>query len=199
MKRLVCAAMAAVTISLAAVASAAAGDAKGLHDRFAHADVRAIPAAQQTLAQRAAALSASPPAAADALKDSLDAEGIVSLDPLTKTVRFAGSTSSYLTGKSSASAASIASSYVAANAAAFGLDSSALAALHLRVDYVSVDGTHHLSYVQQINGLNVFGNGVKVNVAKDGRIINVLGSPIASAAGAPAVTRLRARPENRLR
>ena len=188
MKRLVCAALAAVTVSLGAVASAAAGDAKGMHDRFAHADVRALPAAQQTLAQRATALSASPSAAADALKDSLDAEGIVSLDPLTKTIRFAGSTSSFLTGKSSASAASIASSYVAAHAAAFGLDSSALVALHLRVDYVSIDGTHHLSYVQEINGLHVFGNGVKVNVAKDGRIINVSGSPIASTAGAPAVS-----------
>ena len=188
MKRLVWAAVTAMTISLAVVASAAAGDANGLHNRFAHADVRESPAAQLALAQRAAALSATPSAAADALKDSLDAEGIVNLDPLTKTVRFAGSTSSFLTGTSSASASSIASSYVTAHAAAFGLDSSGLAALHLRTDYVSVDGTHHLSFVQQMNGLNVFGNGVKVNVAKDGRIINVLGSPIASAAGAPAVT-----------
>ena len=188
MRRIVWAATVAMTVSLAAVASAAAGDANGLHNRFAHADVRESPAAQQTLAQRAAALSANPSAAAGALKDSLDAEGIVSLDPLTKTVRFAGSTSSFLTGTSSAPASSIASSYVAAHAAAFGLDSSGLAALHLRTDYVSVDGTHHLSYVQQMNGLNVFGNGVKVNVAKDGRIINVVGSPIASASGAPAVS-----------
>jgi extracellular elastinolytic metalloproteinase len=188
MKRLVSAATAAMTISLAVVASAAAGDANGLHNRFAHADVRESPAAQLVLAQRAAALSATPSAAADALKSSLDAEGIVSLDPLTKTVRFAGSTSSFLTGKSSAPASSIASSYVAAHAAAFGLDSSGLAALHLRTDYVSIDGTHHLSYVQEINGLHVFGNGVKVNVAKDGRIINVVGSPIASASGAPAVS-----------
>src|SRR5512146_2490904 len=72
MKRLVCAAAAATTISLAVVASAAAGDANGLHNRFAHADVRESPAAQQALAQRAAALSASPSAAAVALKDSLD-------------------------------------------------------------------------------------------------------------------------------
>jgi len=188
MRRLVYAATVAMTVWLAVAAAAAAGDANGLHNRFAHADVRESPSAHQALAQRAAALSANPPAAAGALKDSLDAEGIVNLDPLTKTVRFAGSTSSFLTGKSSASAPSIASAYVAAHAAAFGLDSSGLAALHLRSDYVSVDGTHHLSYVQQMNGLNVFGNGVKVNVAKDGRIINVVGSPIASASGAPAVS-----------
>lgn len=188
MRRLVYVALAAVTISLAVAASAAAGDANGLHNRFAHEDVRESPAAQQVLAKRAAALSANPSAAAGALKDSLDAEGIVNLDPLTKTVRFAGSTSSFLTGKSSAPAESIASSYVAAHAAAFGLDPSGLASLRLRTDYVSVDGTHHLSYVQEINGLHVFGNGVKVNVTKDGRIVNVVGSPIASASNAPAVT-----------
>ena len=42
--------------------------------------------------------------------------------------------------------------------------------------------------MQRVNGIDVFGNGVKVNVAKDGRIINVTGSPVASLAGAPAAT-----------
>src|SRR5205823_7195577 len=129
-----------------------------------------------------------PPAATSALKDSLGAEGVVKLDPLTATARFVGKTDGFLTGPSSASANSIASGYVSANAAALGLDSSALSALKLTRDYVSIDGAHHLSYSQQINGVSVFGNGVKVNVAKGGQVISVVGSPLGTTAGAPAAS-----------
>ena len=74
------------------------------------------------------------------------------------------------------------------HAAALGLAQSALASLQLRTDYVSIDGTHHVSLEQVINGLQVFGNGVKVNIAKDGSIINVVGSPLGTTAGLPAVS-----------
>ena len=85
MQRFARAILAAGVVALLTVASAAAGDANGKHDRLANADVRSAPAAEQTLHARAADLSVNPSAAADALKDSLGAEGIVSLDPLTKT------------------------------------------------------------------------------------------------------------------
>ena len=110
------------------------------------------------------------------------------LDPVTSTVSFVGKTNGFLTGPSSAAASDIGLGYVKANAAALGLTADGIAALTLRRDYVDILGTHHLSYVQRVNGISVFGQGVKVNVAKDGRIINVTGSPVASLAGAPPAT-----------
>ena len=187
MQRFARALLATGVVALLTVASAAAGDANGKHDRLANADVRSAPAAEQALHARAADLSANPSAAADALKNSLGTEGIVSLDPLTKTARFVGSTNSFLT-TSSASPSSVATSYVTSHADALGIAPSALASLHLRTDYVSIDGTHHVSLEQVINGLQVFGNGIKVNIAKDGSVINVVGSPLGTTAGLPSVS-----------
>ena len=54
---------------------------------------------------------------------SLGNEGVVSIDPLTSTARVVARTDGFLTGSSSASAASVALGYVSANPAAFGLSS----------------------------------------------------------------------------
>jgi len=142
-------------------------------------DSRQAPAAEIKLHGRAAALDDNPSAATANLKDSLGVEGFVTLDPLTGTVRDAGRTDGFLTGPSNAAASSIALDFVTKNASALGLSSQGLQALSLSKDYVSIDGTHHLSYVQKINGVPVFDNGLKVNVTKDGRVINLVGSPLA--------------------
>ncbi|WP_234354839.1 hypothetical protein [Streptomyces sp. NRRL WC-3618] len=39
-----------------------------------------------------------------------------------------------------------------------------------------------MSLVQSVDGVPVFGNGVKAHVARDGRLISVLGSPVRGAA-----------------
>jgi extracellular elastinolytic metalloproteinase len=142
-------------------------------------DSRQAPAAEIKLHGRAAALDDNPSPATANLKDSLGVEGFVTLDPLTGTVRDAGRTDGFLTGPSNAAASSIALDFVTKNASALGLSSQGLQALSLSKDYVSIDGTHHLSYVQKINGVPVFDNGLKVNVTKDGRVINLVGSPLA--------------------
>ncbi len=167
-------------------AALAGGDRGQSRDRLAFMDSRHAPAAQDVLDARSAKLLSDPPAATAALKDSLGVEGFVKLDPVTSTASFVGKTNGYLTGPSSSAASTIGLGYVKANAAALGLSADGVAALELRRDYVDILGTHHLSFVQEVNGVTVFGNGVKVNVAKDGRIINVTGSPVASLAGAPA-------------
>ncbi len=41
-------------------------------------------------------------------------------------------------------------------------------------------GTHHLSFTQSVNGVSVFGNGVKAHVDRRGRLIQVDGSPVAN-------------------
>ena len=81
----------------------------------------------------------------------------------------------------------------------FGLNADELARLHLRRDYVDIAGTHHLSFVQSVGGVPVFGNGLQANVAKNGRLINVVGSPVARAADHRGHARRsrRARPQPR--
>ena len=178
----------AAMLALVWASAAAAGTDGKPSDRLAFMDSRHAPAAQQALNARAAKLTADTPAATAALKDSLGVEGFVKLDPLTATASFVGKTNGFLTGPSAAPAGVVGLDYVKANAAALGLTANGVATLELSRDYVDILGTHHLSYVQKVNGVMVFGNGVKVNVAKDGRIINVTGSPVASLAGAPAAT-----------
>ena len=155
-------------------------------NKTAFFDSRQTPAAQIKLDKRAAALAAHPSAATARLDRSLGVEGFVNLDPLTGTVRNAGRTDGFLTGPSSATASTIALNYVTTNASALGLTAQGLQALSLRKDYVSIDGTHHLSFVQKINGIPVFGNGLKVNVTKNGQVINVVGSPLANTSVASA-------------
>jgi hypothetical protein len=142
-------------------------------------DVRQTPASLKILHGRATA-SLTPAAAA--LKSSLGAEGVVSIDPLTATARFVGRTDGFLTAASPATAPSIARDYITRNAAALGLSRDALSALRLVRDYVSIDGTHHLFFQQAIGGVPVFGNGLKANVTRDGRLINIVGSPLPNSA-----------------
>jgi extracellular elastinolytic metalloproteinase len=157
------------------------------NDKRAYFDIRQTPASLKVLRARGDASTA----AARALQKSLGTEGLVSIDPLTSTVRFAGRTDGFLTGPSGAGAATVARGYITRNAGALGLSRQALASLRLARDYVSIDGTHHLFFRQMIGGVPVFGNGLKANVAANGRLINVTGSPLASSAVAtasPAVT-----------
>jgi hypothetical protein len=147
-------------------------------------DVRATPAAQNVLRERAARLQTEAPAAVENLRTRLGSEGVVSLDPLTSTPRMVGRTDGFLTGPSSRPAADIAMAYVRSNVAAFGLNAESLAQLKLVRDYVSIDGTHHLYWIQQIAGVPVFGNGLRANVTKDGKLVNVLGSPVRASGGA---------------
>lgn len=149
-------------------------------NKTAFFDSRQTPAAQLKLDKRAAALDAHPSAATASFEHSLGVEGFANLDPLTGTVRDLGRTNGFLTGPSNAAPLSIALNYVTKNASALGLTAQGLQALSLRKDYVSIDGTHHLSFVQKINGTPVFGNGLKVNVTKHGQLINVVGSPLAN-------------------
>src|SRR2546430_3222140 len=102
----------------------------------------------------------------------------------------------FLTRPSNRAADAIALTYVRAHPDVFGLDAAGVAKLVLRRDYVDIAGTHHLSFIQSVGGIPVFGNGLQANVARDGRLINVVGSPVASlpgASGAPGISADRAR------
>jgi extracellular elastinolytic metalloproteinase len=154
----------------------------GRQQQMAFFDSRETTASKKVLKGRVAKLAVEPSAAVSKLRGDLGVESVVGLDPLTSTPRIVARLDGFLTGPSGAQPASIGLAYVRRNAEAFGLSSGIIDNLRLARDYVSIDGTHHLYWVQSVNGVPVFGNGLRANVTRDGRLINVLGSPVASLA-----------------
>jgi extracellular elastinolytic metalloproteinase len=109
---------------------------------------------------------------------SLGPQGLVSYDTLTGTPRNLGRMNGYLSGKSSAPARAVALSFVRSHLSVLGLKSSDLKTLRFRQDYVDTIGVHNLSWTQSVRGVPVFGNGLKVKVTRDGRVLSVQGSPV---------------------
>ncbi|HEY6933266.1 MAG TPA: M36 family metallopeptidase [Marmoricola sp.] len=130
--------------------------------------------------QRPNYLSSRQRLAATRLRHSLGSEGVVSLDPFTRTPRNVANLDGYLTGPSRRPAAAVGLDYVRAHRAVFGLSRAAIASLRLRKDYVDVLGTHHLSWQMMVDGVPVFDNGLRAHVTRDGRLIAVQGSPLAT-------------------
>ncbi len=106
--------------------------------------------------------------------------GTVTFDARTGALHQIARLDGFLTGPSSAVPEKIARDYLAANRAAFGAAAAGLAGLRLRKDYRDIEGTHHLSFTQNVAGIEVVGAGVKVHVARDGQIISVDGAPLAA-------------------
>ncbi|HEY6737681.1 MAG TPA: M36 family metallopeptidase, partial [Actinopolymorphaceae bacterium] len=144
--------------------------------------------------RKAATLSTKPEVRS--LRTDLGVEGIVAIDGLTGTPRQVARTDGFLTAASKAGPETVVRSYLKANAAAFGLSAADVDRLKLRKAYQDIEGTHHLSFVQTVDGVTVFGHGVKAHVAKDGRLIAIGGSPVASlptSVVAPQLTATQAR------
>jgi hypothetical protein len=135
-------------------------------------------ASQPASAAARAAIARNGSPAVRAFAASLGSEGIASLDPSTGTPRVIARTDGFLTGRSTKPAARIALDYVRSHLRVFGLTSADLGTLALRSDYVSIDGTHHLSFVQSVAGIPLAANGLKANVTRDGRLVNLLDAPV---------------------
>ena len=125
--------------------------------------------------------------AQEALRRSLGVHGIVDVDPLTGTPRVVARLDGFLTGPSPRDATSIALDYVRAHQGVFKLDAADLAGLRLVRDYTDIGGTRHLVWAQVVRGIPVFDSGLRVSVTADGRLVNVLGSPVEDLT-APALT-----------
>lgn len=111
------------------------------------------------------------------LSHTLGRQGVFELDPRTGTARVVGRLDGTLTGPSSAPATAVAMDWVRRNLNALGLGRGDLRTFHLRRDYVDIDGTHHLSWIQSVNGIRAFDNGLLASVTADGRLVTVSGSP----------------------
>jgi extracellular elastinolytic metalloproteinase len=132
------------------------------------------------------------------LRDQLGVQGIVDIDQATGTPRRVTRLDGFLTAASKRQPAAIALAYVKAHLDVFGLSAAEVDGLTLRQDYVDIAGTHHLSFVQAVGGVTVFGNGLKAHVAEDGRLIQVDGSPLEAlpaAAGSATLSAAGARAE----
>ncbi|MGW7686682.1 M36 family metallopeptidase [Kribbella sp. NPDC054772] len=135
------------------------------------------PNAKTTYA-RAAKVAGKESAASEKFRNSLGAQGVVELDPNTGTPAQVTKLNGFLTGKSGKKATEIALGYVKAHPEVFKLSDADLATLQLRKDYVDDLGTHHISWSQVVDGVEVFGNGLKANVTKHGELVSLMGSPV---------------------
>ena len=113
-----------------------------------------------------------------ALARRLGSQSVIVSDDLTGTLRMVGRLDGYLTGPSSRSASDVTMRFVRSNLRAFGLSRADLRTFRLRQDYVDVAGTHHISWTQSWRGISVFHNGLRAAVTKQGRLVNVTGSPV---------------------
>ena len=152
----------------------------------------AAAAAQPTASLRRAMVAEPSGTAVRKLQDQLGVQGIVDIDQGTGTPRRVARLDGFLTAPSRQKPVAVALGYLRAHADVFGLDAAALAGLSLRQDYVDIDGTHHLSFVQSVGGVPVFGNGLKAHVTKDGRLIQIDGSPLKALPATAGTARLDA-------
>jgi extracellular elastinolytic metalloproteinase len=156
-------------------------------------DVRDTGRSGRLVERRDKQLSVAPPPPVTGLRSSLGVQGVVSMDPLTRTPRMVARLDGFLTGPSPRRPEVIVQRYVAAHPGVFGLDRADLATLRLRNVYTDITGTRHLSWLQYAGQVPVFGNGLKANVAKDGRLVNVTGSPVRGLEAVSATPAISAR------
>jgi extracellular elastinolytic metalloproteinase len=167
-------------------------EATSLQSKLRYYDARQQLSDAAKLSLRDARLMAKAPAALRALHDKLGVQGIVDIDPVTGTPRVVAKLDGFLTGRRQGSARTIGLDYLRQHQAAFGITADTLSTLTFVRDYVSIDGTHHVYWRQSRGGIPVFGSGVQINITKDGRVINVIGSPVAGLANAPTSARVDA-------
>ena len=98
---------------------------------------------------------------------------------MTGTPRHVADRTGFLTGASGRSADAVALGYVRDHLAGFGLERADLGTLVKRQQDTDINGITHVSWVQQVDGAPVFGNGLRAHVDRRGRLIAVQGAPVA--------------------
>jgi hypothetical protein len=156
---------------LVALGVAAQASAKGTPGHAAYFDVRT---------SRGPGALASP-ARAEArarLSDSIGAHAVVDLDPVTGTPHNLMKLGGYLTEASPAAAPDVVMGYVRGHLADLGLAPADLGTFRLADDYADAYGVRHVTWRQEVRGIPVFDNFLRGNVTADGRLINIVGSPL---------------------
>jgi extracellular elastinolytic metalloproteinase len=138
-------------------------------------------------------VSARERSARNRLRDRLGPQGVVQVDPLTGTARTVQRLDGTLTGVAAGDRAAVARRWLRDNRAALGLTAPDVAALTLADRTVSrATGITHLRFRQSYRGIPAFDGGVRVNLDRGGRILNVTGAPISGLHVASITPRLDA-------
>ena len=114
-------------------------------------------------------------AARAALAQTIGPGAIVESERPLGALRWVANLDGTLSGPSAAAPADVALGFVHHHLDAFGLTANDLTLLHLRNDYTDILGTHHLSWVERVNGIPFFGAGLKAAVEPDGSLLSLAG------------------------
>jgi extracellular elastinolytic metalloproteinase len=108
-------------------------------------------------------------------QNRLGRQGVVDLDRSTGTPRMLARLDGTLTGASSRSPEAVASAYVRANLGALGLSAGDVTGTP--VVEKQPGGVTSVEWHQAVGGIPAADHALRVNVGRDGRVLNVLGSP----------------------
>jgi extracellular elastinolytic metalloproteinase len=132
-------------------------------------------------------------AAVERLRDRLGHQAVVDIDPGTGTPRHVARLDGFLSGPSEDEPVDVARRYVADHSTALDLDAGDRARLQVAGSYMSSIGVTHVTFTQTYGGIPAFDSFVRVNVARGGRVLNVVGSPAGDARLASTTPALSAR------
>jgi extracellular elastinolytic metalloproteinase len=144
------------------------------------------------LAERAGAAAANAPAGLAArsprteakvesaradLTGALGRQAVLDVDPLTGSVRQLAKLDGALTSPTGVAPATTARAYARDHATALGLDAADVDALDVAGQERSGDGLTVVHFAQQVDGIPVFDNGLRVALDHAGRVLSVSGAP----------------------
>jgi len=113
----------------------------------------------------------------DAVSKRLGAQAVVDVDAATGTPRVLARLDGALTGPAAGSPRAIADAYVRSHLSDLGLTDADLDTLSAPSTATSPGGVTEVRWAQSADGIPSAETELRVNVAGDGRVINVLGSP----------------------
>lgn len=143
-------------------------------------DVRT--ASSPALLERTTEVQAARGRAASRLADTIGNDATVSLDPVTGTPRDVSSRLGFLTAPSAAPAAAIALGFVRDHLSGFGLTTADLDSMRVTRQVTDINDITHVYWVQEVDGVPVFGNGLRAHVDGAGRLVSLQGAPVARVA-----------------
>ena len=173
----------AVAIALAAPAAATAVNPKVRGPHAARDAAKPFFDSRSGSRAKAPGVSAKERSARAALRARLGRQAVVEVDRRTGTVRSLQRLDGALSAPAAGDRSAVALRWVRANRAALGLSAADVDAL--RLSYRAVTrrpGITHLRYRQAYRGIPAFDNGLRVNLDRGGRVLNVTGSPALRAA-----------------
>lgn len=150
-------------------------------------------AARHAAAARPVPATATERSARAQLRSRLGREADIQIDPLTGTAHSIQRLDGALTAPAAGDRADVAMRWLKTNHSALGLTSGDVGALTLSDRTLNrYSGVTHLRYRQSYDGIPAYDGGVRVNLDRGGRILNVTGTPMSGPSVASVTPQLDA-------